>query len=844
MLGWARRRAVASFSGFACQCTSTSTNIAPCRHSVHHVIRTPLTSIPNLHIRSFSQARDSSEVSPIQDGKEEEVTKGNEAARAQRALEYAAPLWTDSEWFTSSRRKEKGMAAWIESSRTSGGKPAPRVSDDDHTPTPPSPPPSPDLAATLTFVHHLVSPKPDLTGSGDPDDRLGPPRYLTLAVTHLQQLIDQNNHGVSFAEPPPAITASGVELPATVRVRVAVLRTVVSYALECGLFNIAYDSLMSLDYIRKLYPTDRDDDADILLLEEFLYSISGSLRQSRFFSYQPRATGTAHPLMLASNLAIKVLPEWLAHHPQLWGSKAVSAILTRLVDEAASRRRWDIVANIVDTWAVRNDTRLRRLAPRSATTKQGWVLTNHHRHLLRWYFGESPYSTYGGWSFPQPTSTSSSSTPRLNKSPRPVNAGRAYSLALTMLRHYKVNKGIWATSWTMEDKSELIELLTTSRGSNLATRKLAQDFYRMFSRTVAAPAEQPFMLSQRALLHLVRISCPPYNTKILFAQNVVLSHIRLLNSPSSPYASSMFNHSTLTVLAQCYLMMNDLDSVVQVYRWMLDHKITPALVDIKCILQCATRRHPTYGHQYLTFLHANGAIVSVPLFKYVMLESRLYFNSNQKSSLEAAWVVLKRLIKLARAFDFKPHEMMSLKKFASDLASKNPKRALSYVLGSPHQDLAPNKIRRALIEGVYSGNWRWVSLLWDLAFHRGYFQEDMLELVLRFIGLEMLEYKRERLIPENKDDAKKWVLNAIKAILRRSSDQPRLIYNPSTFRLILRLYMIHGDWKTMIWALRRLKALDVHVDDKIRTQVQEWGKEQGGVEFEEAYQLIEQPLPP
>lgn len=657
------------------------------------------------------------------------------------------------------------------------------------------------LSPSLSFLLHLSAlHRPRAFLSIDPLPEETPP-YLALAIKVLQDVLADDPFDTDLADP-PAVEG----LPHAAKVQFIVLRTAATLALSHKLFPIAHDTLTSINDLRLRHGIARADDEDVALLHYALSLMTETLCDDRQVEFHPRATSPTHPLLLAHSLAVHLLPAWSPLVETDLGKPYVdvetSNLLARVVDEAVARVRWDLVASIWETWGPRRRPGL--VAGTSSTTRRGWVLHAHHRKLLRWYAGEAPFSTYG---------VLGSTRDASGRSIRVGNAERTLDFALGTLRDFSQDRKLWSSSST-EDKAELIELLSSSKVVSTRTRSLARQFYYLFANPGAAGP--PFALTSRSLLNLVRISSPPYGEQKPFAESLVRGRVALLSSPASPYATETFDHADLTVLAQCYLLLDDLDSMTQVFRRLLDQKCIPNALDVECVVRAAARRRPSLARWYLQLLYSQGAEITPRILRTTMYETQAQLGRESvgvKRSLE-------QVVDLAKRFGLPAREVSDLARLATHIGQGDQVEGAESAVregNAKFDEVSPRVVRRLLREALRKGDWRWAVEVYEAASRPGGGLVD--EALFRLVLLQLGDVKREE-----RSEAREWGLRFVDRAVRR---RPPMVGRRATYDTVLGFLVKHGQWKGVVEVVRRLEPFGVEPGEEMRRKVVHWARGKG-----------------
>ncbi|KAL8291363.1 hypothetical protein RQP46_002341 [Phenoliferia psychrophenolica] len=633
-----------------------------------------------------------------------------------------------------------------------------------------------DLTLVLAFLQHIVdSPSPS----------------LPLALKVLESLLDSDEN-VSLAAAPLLPL-----LPAPAKVKFVVLRTLVALATSAQLFPTAHAALLALANLRAEHNVARGEEpADLELLHDTIDRLTDSLREARQVEYEPRALEPDHPLVVAHSLAIDLLPAWtpLPTSPTL--DPTTSRLLSLYTDEAAARVRWDLVARTVETWGPRP----RRVAVRGPpTTPTGWRLERHHLKLLRWYSGEAPFSAYGV--LEGAPGAAADHRRHRSRSRRIAQPTRAYDLAIAA-SHSFVQTPALLTDWSNFDKSNWIELLSDSRVASHRTRSLARRFHTLFVST--ATPSSPFLLTPRALLTLVRVSCAPIGKSHAFATSLVASRVALLSSPSSPFSAPTFDHYDLTTLAQAYLLLDDQKSMVAVYDRLLQQRIVPTQADVDVILRAAIRRHPGFVRWHLAQLYKVGVTITPETFSLLYRDTRTRVANPQKRK-----VALDRLVALASKLGI-PISNPAL------LLHPSSTRTLAHPEVNKEMPLSHSN---SLLEHAFEqGNWVRANRLYTSSLASGLVLEDSFRRLVNLLTPS----------PSTPTETREAMRNLAKGIIQDAMERdPPLVEKQATYDALLRSLMEMVDWEAVGRVESRLSVYGVRPSEDMRRRVVEWAERRG-----------------
>ncbi|GAA5838553.1 hypothetical protein JCM11251_003423 [Rhodosporidiobolus azoricus] len=425
-----------------------------------------------------------------------------------------------------------------------------------------------DLRLALNSIHRLSAPA---SASAAPP----PATHLSLSLRILDSLLSFLPESVLAAE--PRVSPS---LAQTARVQAVLLRTLSNIALTeadhasspldaQAFLIVSARAVLSYDVLRSCYlDALRLQTSDRTRLRSTTSALLTSLSTERVFTYRPSTLPSAAASPdTALSLTGALLPLYLANSP---GER--ETVLDFFAVEVATRYRWDLLARVWDE----NNTR-----GGMVDRREGWVLKRDHLKLARWLAGEAPVGMY----------PSLAAEVEAGAEPvRPVDTYLFNRLATQTYRFFRTSED--APRWTLTDKNAYLLLLTSSPASTPHTRSIA----RRLATHWLGIKDDPFLLSAPALLSLLRTSLRPHTRtshsllREKFAKPLILTHIRSLISPSSPFArpttvaQGKLDHFDLTTLAQAYAIVGDWDSMGEVNGQILRQKIVPDQRDVEVIV--------------------------------------------------------------------------------------------------------------------------------------------------------------------------------------------------------------------------------------------------------------------
>lgn len=471
-----------------------------------------------------------------------------------------------------------------------------------------------DLHLAFSFLTYLVAPISPTHPTAEP-----PGKYLPLALVVFRNLVD-NHISESSVSTPEADSSKGVTL------QKVFLRTIVNASLDEGFSHLAYSALDSLASLRESNPSTtaaatNDVDPDLILVQETITSLLNILSAESQDNYRPRLDFDTPfekaPLTQALTLILTLLPRYSYSAVELSKdtnshrtiSSSTDEILTTFIDEAALRSRWDLVAKCWELWG-------------DGEAGLGYIMPRRRRKLLRWYSGEAPFTTY-----PRSVNQKLAGT----RSIRTVNSRQFSDLAAATFKTAIAGKDRGQISrWSIGEKSDFIELLCNSKAANSRTRDLARRYFKLFLKMNPRGSTHPFSLSGSGLLAIVRSSTVPVDSenRLEFCTTAVNNYISIITSPTSPYSnystsssstsSTKIAHYDLTILAQCYSLMGDINSVSQVYTKLLQQKIIPDIKDIELIVVALSKSKPKYARKFLILSVELGAKIPFDIYKEIM----------------------------------------------------------------------------------------------------------------------------------------------------------------------------------------------------------------------------------
>ncbi|GAA5908563.1 uncharacterized protein JCM6883_005587 [Sporobolomyces salmoneus] len=557
-----------------------------------------------------------------------------------------------------------------------------------------------DYSLTLSFLHYLVSTQS--SSSSDSDVRL---QLALKAFGDLVQVLPEE----LIASQPSISPSDPTTLASDISLRYVILRTIVNSAISEDLWEISARSLLSLSRLDL-------DLSQLPSLEELIIQTSKGwmfeLRNERISSYKPSKLASSASSLDQLVSLFTLLPSHFDDDLSIESTRR-KELLNELIEECAERYRWDLIAKLFQ-----------------AEGKEGFELAKYHLKFARWLTGEAPYSTY-------PSSRSSPTSDSPSRSTRLVQP-ELFSL-FARKTHHQLRRTLHnlSDSWTLDEKFEWLDLLTSSKGATRETRSLARRIalywtsrrYPLNLGVGGGKGKGPFLLRSSTLLNLVRTSLPPYSSSPTYSataatpattadtatatsptehfallRKLINSSIQALVSPHSPYSSvtpsssssgPYINHFDLTALAQSYALLNDFSSFAQVYRKLVvESRFLPDKKDVDLILSQAVRIRGggvTEGLEFVRESRRVGVKVGEGVVRG-LVRSVWEREMERRRELKAAegkeQGPRKRREKEDQRWKLEIEEIMKFaKEELTELRSKDLRQLEDYVVGSPPLEL-------------------------------------------------------------------------------------------------------------------------------------------------------------
>ncbi|GAA5826805.1 hypothetical protein JCM3770_004698, partial [Rhodotorula araucariae] len=533
-----------------------------------------------------------------------------------------------------------------------------------------------DLELAVSTLHRLA----DSPAGTSPD--------LPLALSVLESLLEVLPDDVVAPEP------TGVDdVPQDVCLKVVLLRTAASVAVSEDYLPLATRVLESIARLRSTHPSvavPPTADLDLELVETALEQTSTRLADERHATYRPSTAASSdasQPSLIAVSASLlRLAARWLPPHTSDTGVATLPAslapILASFADEAAHRHCWDLLAQQWTIWYAR-----------------GWNMQRWHVKLARWLAGDAPYSTYP-------------LAPGQARSTRIVRADDFARFALATCAALRA--GTVGREWTLDSRSDWLELLCSSPAASPATRRAARALALAWHAAAPPASPAPFVLRGSALLALVRTALPPFarggpRARDQAAQ-LVAAHLGTLVGRSSPYARAdgQIAHFDLSTLAQAYGLLGDHASVAQVFRRLLDQRVLPDRKDIELVLAGAVKR--TERGRALRLVESAGRLGI--RIDYATLESVLRgileevaqaqraspggppstpVGATASAATAARDAALAGVLSLADTLGARPADLARLRRFARDFLALRPRASAGAGAGARAHVVAPPK---------------------------------------------------------------------------------------------------------------------------------------------------------
>ncbi|SCV74736.1 BQ2448_7765 [Microbotryum intermedium] len=395
----------------------------------------------------------------------------------------------------------------------------------------------------LKFLHFVARPNPN-------------DAPLAFALEVLQDLVRTSIVSEQLVSPPPAVPET-VPDANSIALRIVLLRTVVAAAREHADDDLAVQALQSLDSLNHV------GEIDIGLLQIHLSKQLEWARYQRLELYRPLSNTTMERL---HSLFVSLLKRW---DPSL--SAATKGMLDAFAIELIEYNRLDLLAELY-----------------SQFSRSGWAptlssdVTLNFAHFLG---GDGRTRQYR---FPSNPTRKEASTTRYIY----VDLWNRFTATV---EERAIEEG-FGNDWTREAKDRWLRHLCHGRIVNPAQARNMYDLWTVGShlRGVVAAPSPPLVVSTATALALAnrllqqssRSSSVDHKNTRAFVQRLASDCVRYRTSSSN----GKLEHYDLTALARLYLLVDDWDSVAQVYRHLLAHKVFPDQRDIEVWVELAARR--------------------------------------------------------------------------------------------------------------------------------------------------------------------------------------------------------------------------------------------------------------
>ncbi|KDE04735.1 hypothetical protein MVLG_04874 [Microbotryum lychnidis-dioicae p1A1 Lamole] len=380
---------------------------------------------------------------------------------------------------------------------------------------------------------------------------------LAFALEVLQDLLSARIVPEQLVAPPPNLPENLPEAN-SIKLRIVLLRTVAAAAAEYANHDLAVQALESLDTLHHM------DEIDIGLLQAHLSTQVAHVRHQRLELFRPLSNTTMERLHA---LFVSLLKRW---GPSL--SVATTDLLDAFSIELIEYNRYDLLAELY-----------------SQFSRLGWAptlssdITLDFAHFLG---GDGRVRQYR---FP------SNPTRKATLATRYIYVDLWYRFTATVETR-AVEQG-FANDWTREAKDRWIRHLCQGRIVDPAQARNIYELWTVGShpRRVVEPPSSPFVISTTTALALAnrllqqssRRSPPAeHNRTRAFVQKLASDCVQHRTS----FSTGKLEHFDLTALARLYLLLDDWDSVAQVYRLLLADRVFPDQRDIEVWVELAARR--------------------------------------------------------------------------------------------------------------------------------------------------------------------------------------------------------------------------------------------------------------
>lgn len=639
---------------------------------------------------------------------------------------------------------------------------------------------------------------------------------LPLALDVFKSLTERSISDSVIASAPTAIGLNGTALSREIMIKLVILRTIVGAGLEEEMYDIVGKALKGISSLRGLYTVPEgignvDDDYD--LLRSSIESLLDASTLIRLSNYKVAPSSFSDPIIVVHSLLRDDLPIFdPSSTASTLHSPTVHSLLRQFSQEILYRDRLDLLASMRVQYG----------------EGAGWMSTRSRLKLMRYYGGTAHFRDYYELD-PEGSLI------------RSVNAAAFDELVVATF--YAVSDGTLSVrKMQRSEQSMMIEVICTSRarsGRSVDLAKRLYNFFRQSSSTV------PFILSPTALLSLVDAVSPPVGNDVAFAQTAIANHIAVLTSTDSAFASasSIISHHDLTTLATCYSIVNDFNSVAQVFRKMFDQKMVPDAKDLQVFLMNAARRHPRIVLLYLKMASGVGMVMTEVLFTQVVKQS-MAFHRSQGTAWQGD---LLRLVNLAEELGLATDELSRLEKVGRDqmlgtavlVDAADANAGVEGIRRGRFMEIRPavlsrmikNTMRVKSVGPAAEEPWRTALSLYETAVDSRIVTDKILETTLTAL-LRHFDLPRQR--EGTKDSVQAALVEVLESALTAGDQSIAPIIRSKTYGLILRAIIKLNDVDALWILIGLCDKSKVEPSDEMAEKMRRWAIERIGREAVDA----------
>lgn len=538
----------------------------------------------------------------------------------------------------------------------------------------------------------------------------------------------------AIASTPSELALDGTSaLPRETLVRLVLLRTIVTAANEEKMYDISIRAIHLLAVLRPGYMTKDKVELDFVSAQDTLKRIIEDSQQFRRDNYSfSTATGPAFPLPstpLVSNRRI-IRPQQLDYihlaHSLVINSFAaldctppssatslparIVSALTLLSDEIVHYKYYDLLSSI--------------RAQFGAGDVSYWPLSTRVA-LLRYYGGISKFRVYAV------------------RGVRRVQQREYEALAVDTWYWFKnLSPEQVVVQGTAETRNDVLLVLCSARTRTGRTVDLSIRLYKLFKHAAKTTATtNSFILTPGTLLAMVAAAAPPVGKNLLFAQELIGHYIASVTAstavaPPPNGTPTRLDHQDLTLLANCYSLVGDYQSCLQVFRRMLEQKMVPDAQDVVVFLTASTRRRSSLGRSFVKLATETGIVITEDIFAQLIREAMAAARREGKNGV----FELKNFINLAQDVGLSQAELERLTTLGKQ-QMVGTQVSLHTLLDGPQlfaaversqfAEVRPAVLNKVLLNARSTDNWETSLHLYRSSVEKGVVTEMTVELTLQ-----------------------------------------------------------------------------------------------------------------